>query len=324
MAALAPEAVTAPELQTDDRLLRWFGLLLVLSLFGGLGGWAMLAPLSSAALAPGVVTVENYRKTVQHLEGGIIKTIQVRNGELVAKEQVLMTLDDTQPRAQLEVLRGQYYIALAREARLPAQRDGLESIRYATELLDEQDDSRVQDAIRVQTQTFKVRQSAHQGEINLYERQVEQLRAKTVGLREQKQSRDRLVSSYLSELEDFRSLLTKGYTERQKVRELERRLAESESDRGELLTDLAVTELQISETQLKVLQIKKEFQREVAKELGEVQADLFELHEKLQSLRATVARTVIKAPEAGMVLDLAVHPLGAVIPPGGKILDIVP
>ena len=222
------------------------------------------------------------------------------------------------------MLRGQYYISLAREARLLAQRDGLESVRYPTELLDHQDDARVKDSIRVQTQTFKVRQSAHEGEITLHERQVEQLRAKTVGLREQKQSRDRLVNSYLSELEDFRNLLTKGYTERQKVRELERRLAESESDRGELLTDLAITELQISETQLKVLQLKKEFQREVAKELGEVQSALFELHEKLQSLRYTVERTVVKAPEAGMVLDLAVHTLGAVIPPGGKLLDIVP
>ena len=324
MVALTPDAITAPELQTDDRPLRWLGLLVVLSLFGGLGAWAMLAPLSSAALAPGVITVENYRKTVQHLEGGIVKAIQVRDGESVAKDQVLVTLDDTQPRAQLEVLRGQYYISLAREARLLAQRDGLESVRYPSELLDHQDDARVKDSIRVQTQTFKVRQSAHEGEITLYERQVEQLRAKTVGLREQKQSRDRLVNSYLSELEDFRNLLTKGYTERQKVRELERRLAESESDRGELLTDLAVTELQISETQLKVLQLKKEFQREVAKELGEVQAALFELHEKLQSLQSTVERTVIKAPEAGMVLDLTVHTLGAVIPPGGKLLDIVP
>jgi epimerase transport system membrane fusion protein len=321
---MTPDLPASPVLQTDDRYLRRLGLLVVLSTFGGLSVWAALAPLSSAALAPGVITVETYRKTVQHLEGGIVKVIHVHDGESVAKDQVLVTLDDTQPRVQLEVLRGQYYIALAREARLLTQRDGLDQVHYPSELLDHQDDARVKDAIQMQTQTFKVRKSAHEGEITLYERQVEQLRAKTVGLREQKQSRDRLVNSYLSELEDFRNLLTKGYTEKQKVRELERRLAESESDRGELLTNLAVTELQISETQFKVLQLKKEFQREVAKELGEVEAALFELHEKLQSLHYTVERTVVKAPEAGMVLDLAVHTLGAVIPPGGKILDIVP
>jgi epimerase transport system membrane fusion protein len=315
---------TLPPLRTDDRPLRWFGLLVVLGIFGGLGTWALLAPLSSAALAPGVITVENYRKTVQHLEGGIVKAIHVHDGETVAKDQLLMTLDDNQPRAQLEVLRGQYYISLAREARLLAQRDDLEQVHYPAELLDHQNDARVKDAIRVQNQTFQVRQSAHEGEIALYERQVEQLRAKTVGVREQKQSRDRLVDSYRREFDDFQSLLTKGYTEKQKVRELERKLAESESERGALLTDLAVTELQISETQLKVLQLTKEFQREVAKELSEVQADLFELHEKLQSLRYTVERTLIKAPDAGMVLELAVHTIGAVIPPGGKILDIMP
>ena len=126
--AMTPDLPVSPVLQTDDRYLRRLGLLVVLSIFGGLSAWAALAPLSSAALAPGVITVETYRKTVQHLEGSIVKAIHVRDGESVAKDQVLVTLDDTQPRAQLEVLRGQYYIALAREARLLAQRDGLDQV----------------------------------------------------------------------------------------------------------------------------------------------------------------------------------------------------
>jgi epimerase transport system membrane fusion protein len=321
---MTPDLPTTPVLQTDDRYLRRFGLLVVLSIFGGLGAWSALAPLNSAALAPGMITVETYRKTVQHLEGGIVQAIYVRDGELIAKDQVLVTLDDTQPHAQLEVLQGQYYITLAREARLLAQRDGLEQVQYPAELLDHPPDLRVQDAMRVQNQTFKVRKLALEGEITLDERLIEQLRAKTTGLREQKQSRDRLVNSYLAELEDLRGLLTRGFMEKQKVREIERKLAESEGQRGELLTSLAVTELEIGETQLKILQLKKEFQREVAKELGEVQAELFELHEKRQVLQHIVERTVIKAPDAGMVLDLTVHTLGAVIPPGGKLLDIVP
>lgn len=314
-----PQAIPA-----DDRRLRRAGIIVVLSIFGGLGVWATLAPLSSAALAPGVITVENYRKTVQHLEGGIVKTIQVRDGDSVAKDQVLMMFDDTQPRAQLEVLRGQYFISVAREARLIAQRDGLEQVQYLPELLERRDDLRVEDAIRMQSQTFKVRKLAHEGEVTLYERQIEQLRAKAEGLRAQKRSRDQLVSSYGGELEDFQTLLQEGYSEKQKVRELERNLAESQGQRGELTSNLAATELQISETELKILQLEKELQREVAKELSEVQADLFELREKLQSLEDMVERTVIKAPESGMVLGLSVHTLGAVIPPGGKILDIVP
>lgn len=143
-------------------------------------------------------------------------------------------------------------------------------------------------------------------------------------MRAQKRGRERLVNSYRSELQDFRSLLEEGFTEKQKVRELERNLADNEGQMGGLQSDIAATELEIGETELKITQLEKELQREVAKELGEVQEHLFELKEKIQSLESTVNRTVVTAPESGMVLGLSVHTLGAVIPPGGNILDIVP
>ncbi len=309
---------------TDDRHFRRVGLIIVLSIFGGLGAWSALAPLSSAALAPGVITVENYRKTVQHLEGGIVKSILVRDGENVVKDQTLIILENTQPRALLEVIRGQYIVSLAKEARLLAQQNGLGEIRYPAELQEYENDKRTRDAMLMQSQTFLVRKQAYEGEINLYKGQIEQLRAKGVGLRAQKSSRDRVVSSLQSELQDFRDLVQKGYAEKQKVREFERNLADREGEQGELMSNLAATELEINETKLKILQLQKELQREVAKELSEVQSELFELRERLQSLQDTVQRTEIKAPEAGMVLGLQVHTLGAVIPPGGKILEIVP
>lgn len=307
----------------DDRRLRRWGVMIVLSIFGGLGAWTMLAPLSSAAHAPGIVGVESYRKTVQHLEGGIIKSIDVRDGEAVENGQVLVTLEGTQPRAQLEVVRGEYFITQAREARLLAQRDDLAAVRYPPDLL-AQDDERVKDAVRVQNQTFRVRKSAHDGEQHLYEEQIAQLKAKSVGIGAQRASRERLVTSYTAELADFEALLAQGYAEKQKVRDFERSLANSEGEVGELTANLAAIELQVSETRLKILQLEKDLQREVAKELAEVQAQLFELREKVQSLKDVVARTVVRAPQAGVVLDLQVHTLGAVIAPGGKILDIVP
>jgi len=315
---------TTPQVRSDDRPIRRLGLLVIFLIFGVLGGWAALAPLESAALAPGTIMVEGYRKTVQHLEGGIIKTLQVRDGDSVAKDQVLVTLDDTQWRGQLEVLRGQYYIAASREARLIAQRDGLDKVRYPKELTEHEDDPRVQEAIHLQNQTFTVRRQAQEGEISVYQQQIEQLRAKASGLRAQKLSRDRLVASYRGELEDFQNLLKEGFTEKQKVRELERNLAQNEGQQGELVSNIAAADLQVSETELKILQLKKELQREVAKEMSEAEANLSETREKIQSLEATVGRTVVKAPEAGMVLGLAVHTIGAVIPPGGRILDIVP
>ncbi|RPI46837.1 MAG: HlyD family type I secretion periplasmic adaptor subunit [Betaproteobacteria bacterium] len=322
--ASTPDTAAPAPTASDDRRLRWLGLAIVLAVFGGFGTWAVLAPLSSAAHAPGVIAVESYRKTVQHLEGGIVKTIAVRDGKSVKKDDVLITLEETQPRAQLEVLRGQYFIALAREARLVAQRDGLAQVSYPNELIANQGDTRVLEAMRVQTQTFRVRKTAHEGEMSLYQQQIGQLQAKAEGLRAQRASRERLVSSYRAELDDFQALLEEGYAEKQKVREFERNLANTEGQLGEFNSNLAAVDLQVNETKLKILQLQKDLQREVAKELSEVQSQLFELREKMQSVQDTVTRTVVRAPQAGTVLDLQVHTLGAVIRPGAKLLDIVP
>jgi epimerase transport system membrane fusion protein len=222
------------------------------------------------------------------------------------------------------VLRGQLYITLAREARLVAQRDLLPEVIYPPELLENKQDPRAEEAMRVQTQTFQARRSAYEGEIDLYRQQVGQLQARAEGLRAQKASREDLARSYREELQDFDVLVKEGYAERPKIRELERNLSHSEGQVGELTSNLAATSLQVTETRLKILQLQKELQQEVAKELGEVQADLFSLREKVQSVQDTVTRTVVRAPHAGTVLGLSVHTPGAVIAPGAKLLDIVP
>lgn len=322
-----PPTSESPAVWADgawDRRIRRIGVGAVLLVFGGFGTWAALAPLSSAAIGSGVISVENYRKTVQHLEGGIVREIKVRDGDLVTKDQVLLTLDDTQPKAQLELLRGQSFAALAREARLVAQRDGLARVQFPAALLAARGDPRAADAMRVQVQTFNARRQAHDGEATLYQRQIGQLRAKAAGLMSQRKSRDELMKSYESERVDFEALVQQGYAERQKVREMERNVSQTEGQRGALISDLAATELQISETQVKILQLGKELQREVAKELAEAQADVSALREKLLSVQDTVERTVVRAPGDGMVLSLQVHTLGAVVRPGAHLLDIVP
>lgn len=313
-----------PEHEMDsDSLFRRTGVLIILVVFVGFGLWAALAPLSSAALAPGVIQVESYRKTIQHLEGGIIKSINVRNGEHVTAYHILFVLDDTQPKSQLQVLTGQYYISLAREARLLAQQKNLETIVFPEELTNTKD-SRSKEAIAMQMHNFLVRKNANEGENTLYTRQIEQLKARGEGLLSQKRSRWRLVNSYRAELSDFQELLKEGYAEKQRVREYQRNLAESEGSLGELGSSIAETNLQISEIELQQLQLNKVFQREVATELSEVQIQLFDLREQIRLLRDTVSRTIVRAPVHGMIMDLNVHTIGAVIPPGGKLLDIVP
>ncbi|HEY5140900.1 MAG TPA: biotin/lipoyl-binding protein, partial [Methylococcales bacterium] len=207
------------------------------------------------------VTVEGYRKTVQHLEGGIVKAIHVRDGDTVSKGQVLIELDDTSSRAQLETLRGQLYSAFAREARLITERDGKPALAYPANLINAAaTDPRAREDMRVQNQSFAVRQRSRAGEIAILKEQRGQLLAKIEGIKAQRISRSNLSSSLNKELVDFRAMLKEGYVEKQKVNELERRLTESEGDRGDFVANIATAQTQISEIEIKILQFDKDFQ----------------------------------------------------------------
>ncbi len=322
--APANETSLDPVIERRERRLRYGGLLAIFALFLGLGIWSVKAPLDSAAIGSGVVVLEKYRKSVDHLEGGIVRDVSVTEGQWVRRGDVLVTLEDVQARAQLEQARSQILLDLAREARLIAQRDGLNRVSYPPALTTLVRDHRAAEAMRVQDQTFRVRRLAQQGEIQLYERQIEQLREKIAGLRQQKTMRDRLVDSYEKERSDFEALAKEGYAERQRVRDMERNLAMNEGQRDSLQNDIASAEVEISSAQLKILQLDKDLQREVAKELSEVQVELFALREKLRGLEDTYRRTSIVAPEEGRVHGLAVHTHGEVLKPGSHILDIVP
>lgn len=321
---LAKPGSTAGDAATDDRRFKVIGFIVILIVFFGFGTWAATAPIASAAHAPGKIRVESKRQSVQHLEGGIVKTIDVRDGTHVDKGAVVMRLDDTQARAQLEVVQSQYFFALAREARLIAQRDQLETVAYPEQLLELTDDSRAREAMKVQNQIFDVRKSAYENELALYAQQVEQLEAQLEGLEAQKRASSRLVSSYAAEYKDLQGLEKQGFAERRQVRELAREVAENQGELGDLIARIASTRSEVVEAKLQSLQLQKELQREVAAELDDVQDRLFQLVEQRQALQDTLSRTVIRAPQAGTVVELAVHTVGAVIREGETLMDIVP
>ncbi len=322
--AVIPNQALPQKIERQEKYLRIGGLVAVLLLFGGLGVWSVLAPLDSAAIGSGLVIVENYRKPIAHLEGGIVREVNVKEGQHVHKGEVLLTLEDVQPRSQLEQVQGQWLLSLAHEARLIAQRDGKSRIAYPSALTTRKNDGRAEEAMRLQDQTFQVRKRAMDGEIMLYRRQIEQLKQKLIGLNEQKTMREKLVRSFEKERSDLQTLASQGYAEMQRVREMERNLAQNEGQRASLISDMSSTELEIGSAELKILRLEQEFQREVAKELAEVQAELFSLNEKNRAFSDTVKRTTVVAPDDGMVLELAVHTAGEVIRPGQHVLNIVP
>lgn len=316
------DELTVKPASTDDTPIRLIGFTILLLVFGGFGSWAALAPLDSAALAPGVVTVKNYRKTVQHLEGGIVKDIRVRDGAEVKAGDLLLVLDDTQARAELEILRGQRFAAVATEARLKAERDDKKEIRFP-ELM-QADDPRAREAIASEKQQFTARDQAKDGEIEVLEQRIGQLDAQVNGLKALIDSKKQLLHSFEEEINDNEALLSEGYVDKQRLRDVQRQKASLKGEVAEHNASIAGINVQAGETRLQILQLKKDFRAQVVEQLSEVQTRVFDLEERVNAIQDRVARSEIYAPADGMVLGMSVHTVGGVISPGTPILDIVP
>lgn len=315
--------VEGAELDFDDRGIRHIGALIVLLTFVVFGFWAFLAPIDGAALAPGVVVVQSHSKTIQHLEGGIVKRLAVREGDSVRRGDVLLELDSTQSAGELGIVEGQSITLHAEEARLLAERDGLSSVAYPnnwSSLVDE----RIVEAMQGQNQIFLARKNAQLGQKTVLKQRVDQLRSQSVGLEQLKNSKQALVESYKEEIADLKDLLKDGFADKKRLREFERNLAQTNGDIADIISRIAGIKIKIGETQLEILQVDMEFQEEVADRLGKVQSDLFELGERARVLTDRVRRVSVLAPVDGMVVGLSVHTEGGVISPGSALMEIIP
>jgi epimerase transport system membrane fusion protein len=299
------------------------GWLVILLAFGGVGAWAALAPLDGAVIAPSVVTVISHRKTVQHLEGGIVEEILVRDGDAVAEGDLLLRLDDAEAQAALAILDAKLELLRATEARLAAERDGSE-IEFPEHLARRASEPRVGEILASQRELFEARRTALEGEAEILGRRIGQLEEAIAGLEAQRRSKQRQVELIEEELGGLRKLFEQGYASRNRMRELERAGAELEGERGEHAAEIARAENEIGEARLRSLQIRKEFRESVIDELHEVQAGILDAVERRAAAQDRRARLEIRAPQAGQVVGMTVHTLGAVVSPGQPILHIVP
>ena len=304
----------AEGLKVSDWPIRWLGFAILFVVFGLGGLWVSLAPLSSAVLAQGSVIIKSSRKTVQHLEGGILRELRVSDGDRVQAGEVLMQLDDTQPGAQLEATRSQLIAAQGLEARLIAERDDQSEIAFMGSDF-AVDDRRVREARSSERQVFQARRAARLGEIEV-------LRSRGMAL--EHQSKLGLVKSYTSEIKDLSELLRQGFVSNERLRDQERSLSRLQAEIADQRSAIARARVQRGETQLQVLQITQKFRSEVANQLADTQSRIYELREQLRALQDTLDRTVIRAPVDGMVMGLSVHTLGGVVAPGSHLLDVVP
>lgn len=307
---------------TSMAMPRRVGMIIFFLVFGVFGGWSALAPLDSAARASGTVTVKSYSKVVQHLEGGIVGDIYVQNGDHVLARQALLKMDDTQSLAQLGIANSQFVALKARESRLMAERDREDAVTYSSILA--ANETNTSEEIASQNQIFAARKAAMEGSIEVLEQRVEQLQSMLVGRAALKTSKETLAASFAEELVDVRALLSQGFSDKLRLRELERNVASLQGEAAELTANIASTEIQIGEARLQILQQDREFHNEVVNELGEVQTSLKDVNERVTALQDIVSRTVVRAPADGIVNGMQFHTIGGVIGPGTPIAYIVP
>lgn len=286
--------------------------------------WASVAPLASAVIASGEIVVEGSRKVVQHLEGGILSAVLVKDGDRVRKNQPLAELDQTEAQSRLAVIKKRIDVAAASSARLRAERDGLADVAFPESLKSRADDPWVADLLQRQVELFEGRRAALLGQIGLLDKQMETLRQQMVGTKAQQAGTERQLVLIRKEHEGLQWLYEQGYAPRTRLFALERAEAQLEGDRGNQVSDIAKTQKEVGEAEMKVAQVKKEFFVRAVDELTEIEKSLADLPDQEKAAAEVVRRAIVLAPSDGVVLSLAVHTPGEVIPPGGKILEIVP
>ena len=298
------------------------GLVLTVALVVGCGGWAVMARLEGAVIAPGTVKVDQNLKELQHRDGGIVKSLAVRQGDFVKEGQVLVTLDDVQIKAELLIVRAQLSEAIARRARLIAERDGLRAIEFPADL-------------RVLSSSADV---AMKGEVRLFEgnktgrdSQKEQLELSIGQTGEEINGMEARLLAKREELElvgaeraKLVELHTKKLVDYTRVYSAHRDRARISGEIGDVEAGIARAKVRMSEIRLQVIAIDQNASTEAQRELRTVDARISELNERKLAIEDRLSRTEMRAPVAGYINELFIHTVGGVVTPAAKIATIVP
>ena len=309
----------------SDRRLRRLGYWLTAVLVVGCGVWATFAPIDTGALAPGIVQVEGKRKSVQHLEGGIVSAIMVSNGDSVFKGDPLLSVDVTQANSELLILAGRRIDLQGKLERLVAERDDMDSLRFSEGLLVlGEDDDRAATAMASESTLFTARRADRDGEVQLLLQQQAQLSEQAAGFEAILASSNTLMSSLDTEIADLSELLRDGYVDKQRLRELERSRSRVLGEIAETKSKIASANVAIAESQLQVVQLNKRFKSEVVDELKQIQTALYDVTQQFNTVLDRVERATIRSPADGFVLNTATTTVGAVISAGEELMEIVP
>ncbi len=299
--------------------------LLVLGL--GLGGfllWAALAPLDEGVPSPGMVAIDTKRKAVQHLSGGIVKQVFVREGDVVAAGQPLITLDDAVAKANYEAVRQRYLGLRAVQGRLLAEQAGAATISFHPDLVATRSDPLIGPQMQQQTQLMQSRRAALHAEVQAMEENIQGQNSLLHSIAGMLVGRRGQLDLLQDELNHTRELVKEGYIPRNRQLELERLVGDSNLAITELLGNTARTQRGIAEVRQKIMARQQEYRKEVETMLGDITREVQSDADKYVALKADLERTEIRSPAAGQVVGLTVQSVGAVVQAGQQLMGIVP
>ncbi|MFN3884202.1 MAG: HlyD family type I secretion periplasmic adaptor subunit [Rhodocyclaceae bacterium] len=291
--------------------------------FGGFLLWAGLAPLDEGVPTQGSVSIDTKRKAVQHLTGGLIDELLVREGQMVEAGQVLIRLDAAASRANFESAHQRYMGLRAMESRLLAEQAGATQIAFPPELLESADPA-VQQQIATQRALFASRRAALDAELRAIEESIQGLEAMISSYEGQLASNQLRLASLQEELSGIRDLVNEGYAPRNRQMDLERQVAAVEGTLMELRGNLTRTRRSIAELRERAKLRKQEYRKDGDTQLAQIRLEIQASMEKYRAAADELSRTEIRAPVAGQVVGLSVHTVGGVIQPAQKLMDIVP
>lgn len=301
------------------------GIIILIITFGVFGGWAFYAPLDTAVVTSGRITVETSRKTVQHLEGGIVSEILVKDGDQVVKGQPLIRMSETQPKAQLEVVELQYMDALILQDRLHAELEGDKLLIYSEEINHlAAEDKTVSGMAKVQRQIFESRRESIDGETAILKNRIGQLKAQIDGFRQLGNSNQERIDSYQEEISEWEILYKEQLADKQHLRQIRHQKSQLEGELAKNIAQIAQLNIRIGETEEQILLQKKTFQTEVVEELRKTQSSIADFKARMTALSDTLSRTIVRSPDDGTIVGLELHTEGAVIGAGKPIMYVVP
>jgi HlyD family secretion protein len=309
---------------SEWRPVAFAGYTLIAMTFGVAGVWAAVAKLDKAVIATGFIETETNRKTVQHLEGGIVRQILIKEGDHVAEGQVLFRLEQVQAEANNESLSNQLDSALALEARLVAERDGAQEISWPKEFKDRLVEPTLSHTLDDQIHQFEERRGSLEGQKNVIESRIVQLHKEIDGISIEKTSTESQTTYINQELVGLRELAGKNLVPVTRVYAMERERTRLEGSVGRAVADIAKAESSIDEMNIQIQELTQKFQEEVASSLLDARQKIADLRQRLSVSQDVVNRLAITAPRAGMVQNLKVFTIGQVLRGGEPLLDIVP